>query len=47
MITLGRAEDRGRNGHDLAAGDGASLSDGPTVRVEGIAAIEVLVFDLG
>jgi redox-sensitive bicupin YhaK (pirin superfamily) len=41
---------RGRariNGHELEAGDGAALSDEPVVRVEGIAASEVLVFDLG
>jgi redox-sensitive bicupin YhaK (pirin superfamily) len=41
---------RGRariNGHELEAGDGAALSDEPIVRVEGIAASEVLVFDLG
>jgi redox-sensitive bicupin YhaK (pirin superfamily) len=35
------------NGHRLEAGDGAALSDEPAVRVEGIAASEVLVFDLG
>ena len=35
------------NGHELEAGDGAALSDEPTVLVEGIAASEVLVFDLG
>jgi redox-sensitive bicupin YhaK (pirin superfamily) len=35
------------SGHDLQAGDGAALSDEPTVRVDGIAASEVLVFDLG
>jgi redox-sensitive bicupin YhaK (pirin superfamily) len=35
------------NGHDLEAGDGAALSDEPTVRVEGVDASEVLVFDLG
>ena len=41
---------RGRariNGHDLATGDGAALSGEPVVRVEGLAASEVLVFDLG
>jgi quercetin 2,3-dioxygenase len=35
------------NGHELEAGDGAALSDEPTVRVEGVDASEVLVFDLG
>jgi len=35
------------NGQELEAGDGAALSDEPAVRVEGIAASEVLVFDLG
>jgi redox-sensitive bicupin YhaK (pirin superfamily) len=34
------------NGHELAAGDGAALSGEPAVRVEGLAAGEVLVFDL-
>jgi hypothetical protein len=41
---------RGRvrvNGRELAAGDGASLSDEPAVRVEGVDGGEVLVFDLG
>ena len=40
---------RGRarvNGHDLEAGDGAALTGEPAVRIEGIAASEVLVFDL-
>jgi quercetin 2,3-dioxygenase len=40
---------RGRarvNGHELKAGDGAALSDEPAVRIEGIEASEVLVFDL-
>lgn len=40
---------RGRarvNGRDLAAGDGAALSEEPSVRIEGIDASEVLVFDL-
>ncbi len=40
---------RGRarvNGHDLKAGDGAALSGVGTVRIEGIEASEVLVFDL-
>jgi len=40
---------RGRarvNGHDLEAGDGAALSGEPAVRIEGLAASEVLVFDL-
>lgn len=34
------------NGHALEAGDGAALSDEPRVRIEGVAASEVLVFDL-
>lgn len=34
------------NGRDLAAGDGAAISDERAVRVEGIDAGEVLVFDL-
>lgn len=34
------------NGQALAAGDGAALSDEAAVRVEGIEAGEVLVFDL-
>jgi len=34
------------NGHDLKAGDGAALSDEPAIRVEGLDASEVLVFDL-
>jgi redox-sensitive bicupin YhaK (pirin superfamily) len=34
------------NGHELSAGDGAALSDEPTVKVEGADASEVLVFDL-
>ncbi len=41
---------RGRvrvNGKDLSAGDGAALSDEAHVRVEGVDAGEVLVFDLG
>jgi redox-sensitive bicupin YhaK (pirin superfamily) len=40
---------RGRarvNGQDLAAGDGAALSGEPSVRIEGLEASEVLVFDL-
>jgi redox-sensitive bicupin YhaK (pirin superfamily) len=40
---------RGRariNGHDLGAGDGASLSDVPGVQAEGLDASEILVFDL-
>jgi quercetin 2,3-dioxygenase len=40
---------RGRarvNGQELAAGDGAALSGEPSVRIEGIDASEVLVFDL-
>lgn len=35
------------NAQLLAAGDGASLSDEPNVRVEGVEAAEVLLFDLG
>jgi len=34
------------NGHELKAGDGAAMSDVPTVEVQGIDASEVLVFDL-
>ena len=34
------------NGRDLAAGDGAAISDEKAVRVEGIDSGEVLVFDL-
>ena len=34
------------NGHDLKAGDGAALTDESGVRIEGIDASEVLVFDL-
>jgi redox-sensitive bicupin YhaK (pirin superfamily) len=34
------------NGHDLNAGDGAALSELPTVQIEGVDAAEVLVFDL-
>ena len=34
------------NGRDLQAGDGAALSEEATVRVEGVDAGEVLVFDL-
>jgi quercetin 2,3-dioxygenase len=40
---------RGRarvNGTELGAGDGAAISDEATVRVEGVDASEVLVFDL-
>ncbi len=40
---------RGRvrvNGRELAAGDGASVSDEAALRVEGVAGGEVLVFDL-
>ena len=40
---------RGRariNGNDLEAGDGVALTDEPAVRIEGIEACEVLVFDL-
>jgi redox-sensitive bicupin YhaK (pirin superfamily) len=35
------------NGRELLAGDGAGLSDEPTVRLEGGKQAEVLVFDLG
>jgi len=34
------------NGNDLGAGDGVALTDEPAVRIEGIEACEVLVFDL-
>jgi hypothetical protein len=34
------------NGHELKAGDGAAMSEVPAVRVEGVDASEVLVFDL-
>jgi len=34
------------NGHDMEAGDGAALSGEAAVQIEGIAASEVLVFDL-
>lgn len=34
------------NGRDLDTGDGASLSDEPVVRIEGVEDAEVLVFDL-
>jgi len=34
------------NGHDLKPGDGAAMSDVPTVQVEGLDKSEVLVFDL-
>jgi redox-sensitive bicupin YhaK (pirin superfamily) len=34
------------NGHELAAGDGAALSDEASVRIDGADAAEVLVFDL-
>jgi hypothetical protein len=34
------------NGHDLKAGDGAAMSEVPAVRIEGVDASEVLVFDL-
>jgi redox-sensitive bicupin YhaK (pirin superfamily) len=40
---------RGRvraNGHDLAEGDGASLSDESALRLEALEAAEVLTFDL-
>jgi hypothetical protein len=35
------------NGRDLGAGDGAAITGEPSVRVEGVEASEVLVFDLG
>jgi quercetin 2,3-dioxygenase len=35
------------NGRELSEGDGASLSDQPSVKIEGVAGGEVLVFDLG
>jgi redox-sensitive bicupin YhaK (pirin superfamily) len=34
------------NGHDLKAGDGEAVSEVPAVRIEGIDASEVLVFNL-
>ena len=34
------------NGSALSAGDGAAMSDEPSVKVEGVDASEVLVFDL-
>ncbi len=34
------------NGHDLKAGDGAALSGEPSVKIGGVDASEVLVFDL-
>jgi redox-sensitive bicupin YhaK (pirin superfamily) len=40
---------RGRlrvNGNELAAGDGAAISDETRIRIEGVEAAEVLVFDL-
>lgn len=43
QIVRGRAR---VNGHVLSAGDGAALSDEAAVRVEGVDASEVLVFDL-
>ena len=42
-VALGKAR---VNGHELKAGDGAALSDEPSVRIEGIADAELLVFDL-
>jgi redox-sensitive bicupin YhaK (pirin superfamily) len=35
------------NGRELEEGDGASLSEEPSVKIEGVAGGEVLVFDLG
>jgi redox-sensitive bicupin YhaK (pirin superfamily) len=43
QVTRGRVR---VNGLDLASGDGAALSEEPAVRIEGIDAGEVLVFDL-
>ncbi|HEY3384020.1 MAG TPA: pirin family protein [Vicinamibacterales bacterium] len=43
QVTRGKAR---VNGHVLKAGDGAALSDEALVRVEGMEASEVLVFDL-
>lgn len=34
------------NGHDMKAGDGAAMSEVPLIRIEGVEASEVLVFDL-
>jgi hypothetical protein len=34
------------NGRELGAGDGAALSEEDAVRIEGVKAGEVLVFDL-
>jgi redox-sensitive bicupin YhaK (pirin superfamily) len=34
------------NGQDLTAGDGAAISDEPSVRVEGVDSAEVIAFDL-
>lgn len=44
-VQLARGQAR-VNGHLLSAGDGAALSGEPLVRIEGIDASEVLVFDL-
>lgn len=44
QIARGRAR---VNGHELAAGDGAALSDEAILTIEGVEASEVLVFDLG
>ena len=41
---------RGRvrvNGAELSAGDGAAISEETSLRIEGVEAGEVLVFDLG
>ena len=43
QLARGRAQ---VNGHDLGAGDGAALSDLTEIRIEGLEACEVLVFDL-
>lgn len=34
------------NGHELSAGDGAAISGEPAIEIEGVAASELLVFDL-
>lgn len=34
------------NGHDVGAGDGLAMSDEPALRIEGIDAAEILVFEL-
>jgi len=42
-VALGKAM---VNGHDLKAGDGAALSDEPSIHIQGVADAELLVFDL-